>query len=261
MESGQPPHFTWNFDGSRYSRTVCGERLELWQEGGRLRFTPGFKGYVSEFLREGDDLQAIYSRISSDRMMAEAVSHCRGLRITKSGRWESLVCFVCSINNNIPRIRKMVQSLMSEGEVLPPEELLRKDLSRLRLGYRQKFLEGCAERALCGELDAARRMAYGDAFCALQEFPGVGPKVADCVLLFGFGFLEAFPVDVWVSRAMLELYGVKRQKEARAKARALWHPFEGYAQQYLFYAARKKAGRCEKRCGCGTPSLDGRAPL
>lgn len=247
MESGQPPNFIWNFDGKRYSRKVNAENLELWQDGtGKLHFTEGFDGYIHDFLRLDDDLIEIYSQIATDETMRAAISSCRGLRVTKSDPWETLVCFVCSINNNIPRIRKMVQSLMHEGEVMRPDEMLSEDLSGKRLGYREKYLRGCAEKVMGYELEKINSMGYGEAFLALQEFPGVGPKVADCVLLFGYGFMEAFPVDVWIARQMRELYCAKNAKEARVIANKKWGAYAGYAQQFLFHAARRQAGRCEK---------------
>ena len=241
MESGQPPHFIWNREGEKYWRFAEGERLELWSENGRLACTPGFEEYVHGFLRLGDDLPAIHRAISTDERMACAVKHCGGLRITKSDPWEALVCFVCSQNNNIPRIRKMVQSLMRDGEVMTPEEMARADLSASRLGYREKFLRGCAAMAPSYDFDALARMPYADAHAAIIEFPGVGPKVADCTLLFGLGFLEAFPVDVWVSRVMGALYGAKDTRDARRIAEKKWGAYAGYAQQYLFCFGRDGA--------------------
>ncbi|MDD5317702.1 MAG: DNA glycosylase [Candidatus ainarchaeum sp.] len=246
MESGQPPHFTWNCANGRYSRMVGGEKLELWQDSkGRLHFTEGFDEYVHGFLRLDDDLVEIYSQIATDDAMRAAIKSCRGLRVTKSDPWEALVCFVCSVNNNIPRIRKMVQSLMHEGEIMRPVEMLSEDLGKKRLGYREKYLGGCAEKAVDYDLGRIGAMDYGEARLALQEFPGVGPKVADCVLLFGYGFLEAFPVDVWVARQMKRLYCAKNAADARAIAGRKWGDYAGYAQQYLFHAARAGAGRCE----------------
>ena len=238
MESGQPPHFLWDHACGRHTRIINGEKAEIWMEKGRLRFTEGFGDYARELLRLDDDLDAICSKISTDRTMECAVESCAGLRITKSDPWETLVCFVCSINNNIPRIGKMVRSLMVDGEVMPPEEMAAKDLGGLRLGYRDKFLKGCAEKVIGYEFEKIGLMDYGEAWKELQTFPGVGPKVADCVLLFGFGFLEAFPVDVWVAKSMKRLYAAKNERDAREKAALLWGEYAGYAQQYLFQSER-----------------------
>jgi N-glycosylase/DNA lyase len=238
MESGQPPHFIWNKEGSRYWRMVRGERVEVWMEDGRLRCTDGFYEYASRLLRMDDNLEEIYKRIATDDVMERAIASYRGLRITRNDPWETLVCFICSINNNIPRIRRMVQSLMVEGEMMAPEEMRGKDLGRFGVGYRERYLKGCAEFAASCGLDWIKRMDYDAARAELQQLPGVGPKVADCVLLFGFGFLEAFPVDVWIKRAMMRLYNAKSERDIQNKARERWGEYAGYAQQYLYCFAR-----------------------
>ena len=237
MESGQPPHFIWNFDGKKYWRVVEGKRCELWQENGKLHSTD--MAYAKELLRAKDDLPAICRRIGTDPFMHSAIACNKGLRITKSGPWETIVCFICSINNNIPRIRKMVQSLMAEGEVMPPAEMAVADLSKKRLGYREKYLKATAEMAMNCDLRKIGRTGYEDAKQALVEFEGIGPKVADCVLLFGYGFLGAFPVDVWIAREMEKRYGVRGEKAVQELARKKWGGYAGYAQQYIYCSARE----------------------
>ena len=239
MESGQPPHFLWNFDGKKYWRMVEGERCELWQEKGNLHVSEGFEGYAGQLLRRKDDLPAICRKIGTDEFMRSAIKCNRGLRITKNGQWETLVCFICSINNNIPRIRKMAQSLMVDGEVMPPAEMAAADLSKNRLGYREKYLKAAAEMAMNCDLRKISGMKYAKAKEALCVFPGVGPKVADCVLLFGYGFLEAFPVDVWIAREMKRRYGVCGEKAVRGFAKERWGEYAGYAQQYIYCSARE----------------------
>jgi len=240
MESGQPAHFIWNKENNRYWRMVGGEKVEVWMEDGELRFTDGYGDYVGGLLRADDNLKAIYERIGTDDVMKRAIADYAGLRITKNDPWETLVCFICSINNNIPRIRKMVQSLMVGGEIMRPEEMRVKDLSGLRLGYRERYLKECAEFLMSYELDKIGLMEYKRAWIELQKLPGVGPKVADCVLLFGFGFLEAFPVDVWIKRMMARLYGARNEKDTRNVAREKWGEYAGYAQQYLYCFARSR---------------------
>ncbi len=237
MESGQPPHFLWNCHEGRYWRVVGGERCELWQEKERLHSTAGFEGYAGKLLREKDDLAAICRKIDTDRFMHDAIGGHRGLRITKSEPWETIVCFICSINNNIPRIKKMTQALMVEGEVMPPEVMFAADLSGKKLGYREKFLKATAEAAMGYDLRKIGRMKYEKAKEALIEFEGVGPKVADCVLLFGYGVLEAFPVDVWIAREMKRRYSIEGGKKVREFAKKKWGNYAGYAQQYIYCAA------------------------
>jgi N-glycosylase/DNA lyase len=236
MESGQPPQFLWRREGKRYCRCIKGEKCYLWQEG-EVRCTHGHEDYIRELLRADDDLEAIYRDIATDPVMKKAVKKYRGLRITKSDPWETLVSFVCSINNNIPRICRNVQSLMDDGRVLSPGELLEKDLRECRLGFRSKFLKKIAEMMPSYDLEKIGREGYEESKAALMELPGVGDKVSECVLLFGYGYLEAFPVDVWIARAMSTYYGVPR-KNAREYARKKWGSLAGYAQQYLYLTIR-----------------------
>jgi len=239
MESGQPPHFTWNSENGRYWRMLGGRKWEIWQENGRVHCTHGFEKRTRELLRLDDDLKKIYRRLCTDAIMREAIAKFRGLRITRNDPWETLVCFILSQNANIPRIRRMVQSLMINGEIAPPKILARKNLAVCKLGYRCDYLQQSAELASRGTLKRIGRMPYEEARAALLQFPGVGPKVADCVLLFGFGFLEAFPVDVWVMRVMRR-WGAKNERDAHEIAKDRWGKCAGYAQQYLYMLARTK---------------------
>jgi N-glycosylase/DNA lyase len=238
LRSGQPSHFLWTKEGDRYYRWIGGERCEIWVEDGTLRQTEGFEAYVQTFLRTSDDLEKVYEHLAPDPILRDAISSQRGLRLTLNDPWETMLCFLCSIHNNLPRIRRNVQSLMPEGRTLSPEELLRTDLGPMRLGFRERYLREAAERAVGLDLDSLGREGYEETKEALLEFPGVGPKVADCILLFGYGFLEAFPVDVWIQRAM-EAYYRKRPWEIGDFARERWGKYAGYAGQYLYGHARE----------------------
>lgn len=237
MESGQPPQFIWRKEGDKYLRYIEGEKCYLWQ-GKRLHYTPEFKDYVEEFLRVKDDLEDIYSAIATDAAMRETIRRYRGLRITKNDPWETLLSFICSINNNISRICRNVQSLMQDGRMLSPEEILCTDLKQCRLGFREDYLIRIVEMMPSYDLDRIGKMSYEEAKATLMELPGVGDKVSECVLLFGYGFLEAFPVDVWISRAMEAYYGVRGWNNIREFAKKKWGPLAGYAQQYIYCAIR-----------------------
>ncbi|MFH1773891.1 MAG: DNA glycosylase [Methanobacteriota archaeon] len=237
MESGQPPNFIWSKDGDKYFRYIGGEKCYIWEDNG-LRCTEGFEDYVLKLLRGSDDLNAVYKKISTDAVTKQAIKKYSGLRVTLSDPWETLVCFICSVNNNIPRIRRNVQSLMREGRVLTPEEILRADLSRCCLGFREKFLRETAELALSYDLEKIGKTDYKTAKQVLMELPGVGAKVADCALLYGYGVLQAFPIDVWIQRAMEKYYRKKKPAEIRKFAEERWGSCAGYANTYLYAAVR-----------------------
>ena len=183
----------------------------------------------------------------------------RGLRIVKMDEWECLVSFMLATYANIPRISKMIETLSTRfGERIADDTSAFPNIARLRkasdqelrrcgLGYRAEYV-----RAVCEELEEAdlarmRRLGSEQLRRELKSLPGVGDKVADCVSLFGFGRLEAFPIDVWMERALGRLYGQKGSYERlRRFAAERFGPYAGYAQEYLYLNERRYAssGAC-----------------
>ncbi len=172
--------------------------------------------------------------------MEDALGAGRGIRILRQDPWEALATFILTQNNNIPRIRGIVARLCAAcGNRFPePEDLLRigtEGLYALGCGFRAKYLADAAEKVLSGEVSFDRisaAEAYGEAEEQLTAICGVGPKVAACALLFGFGRTDAFPVDVWMKRALAERFPEGFDASALG-------PWAGYAQQCLFFAERK----------------------
>ncbi len=211
------------------------------------------------------DLDRDYGKIKaglSGEEIQKAAEYGYGIRILRQEFWESLISFIISQNNNIPRIKSCIESLASNfGEkiceyrgktyyALPDAERLAElsaeDLAPCRLGYRAPYLIKTARKVLeDGGEDAAQTKlracgCFEEAEEVLREYPGVGPKVASCVALFGLGFLDAFPIDVWMRRVMHRLYGIA-ENDIRAMseyARANFGEYGGIAQQYLFYYIR-----------------------
>ena len=209
------------------------------------------------------DYGAIKETLSaSDEVMAKAICGGEGIRILKQELWETMVSFIISQNNNIPRIKGCIEKLARlfgepAGEyggveyynVPSPEimaELNAEDLAPVRLGYRAPYLVETAKQVVAkGGIDAvaAELAAAGtpeEACEYLRGFQGVGPKVASCIALFGLGRLEAFPIDVWVRRVMNRLYGIDEKDIKGMNAYAAEHfgVNGGIAQQYLFYYIR-----------------------
>ena len=192
-----------------------------------------------------------------------------GLRVLNQPAWEALVCFILSANNNVSRIRSLTDALSRRygaahvtrrGTLygFPTPEALANapeaELRALRVGYRAPFLIGAARRVLEGfPLEELCRMPYEDAHAALTTLPGVGDKVADCVLLFGCGHASAFPVDVWVDRLLRDWFGVScKSRAAMAReARARLGENAGIMQQFLFHAARTGAIALESGAAAG----------
>ncbi len=211
------------------------------------------------------DLERDYAKIKSGlkgEQIQKAVEYGYGIRILKQDFWETLLSFIISQNNNIPRIKGCIEALtrrcgtkigtykgkdyyaMPEPEVLAgmtPDEL-----AECRLGYRGPYLIKTAQKvlekggALAAEKELRNCETFEEAQAALREYPGVGPKVASCTALFGLGFPDAFPIDVWMRRVMHRLYGMD-EKDVRGMedfAKKNFAPYGGIAQQYLFYYIR-----------------------
>lgn len=217
------------------------------------------RGQVAAYLRAGDDIRRIQSWLAKDHVLAEGMKEVRGLRIVKMDEWECLVSYVLATYANIPRITKMIETLSVRygDEILdgvhafPAHaqlcEVPTAELTRCGFGYRADYLHRLCKMIDDDRIRDMRRMPYPELREELKELPGVGDKVADCVSLFGFGKLEAFPIDVWIERALARLY--KRRgsySKLRAFAESRFGPYAGYAQEYLYYNERLRApeGAC-----------------
>ncbi len=264
-ECGQA--FRWTRDGDYYYCVVGSRILKVRQKGRKLfaSLHPG-TGYLSvlqavgDIFRFDDNVEEILSELSRDRLIRSSLSGHRGLRLIRQDPWECLVSYLCSINSNIPRIRGDVERLSARyGEEIvfdgrtfhtfPSIDALanaeEEELRSMKVGFRAKYIVSAARKVRDEKVDlmSFRKMDYGDAFAELCTYFGIGPKVADCVLLFSMDKLEAFPVDRWVRRGVEILYfGGKRmtEKQVREWSREHFGRYAGYAQEYLFYGARLK---------------------
>jgi len=216
-------------------------------------------GMVLEYLRGGDDINAIQAVLSKDPVLSSGLARFIGLRIVKMPPWECIVSFVLATNSNIKRITRMINSIaegygenIAEGMyAFPSVEGLRnatiEDLSGRGLGYRATYLHALCQTVDESTISRMERMAYEDLRNELKKLPGIGDKVADCISLFGFGHLGSFPIDVWVEKALGRLYGVTGSYPVlRRFATERFGAFAGYAQEYLFLNERSLApdGAC-----------------
>ena len=218
---------------------------------------------LSSYFRLDDDLEAIYQEITKDPRVASMVGQYRGLRLLRVEPWECLISFICSANSNMPRIHANMESMSVEfgasvtldgttRYVFPePARLAEAGESALRtlgLGFRAPYVARAARAVAEGELEleALRHTPYLEAKARLVELPGIGPKIADCVLLHSLDKAEAFPIDVWVRRALVEWYfpGGKAppDRDMLQWAQAYFSPHAGYAQLYLFHGRRLHRG-------------------
>jgi N-glycosylase/DNA lyase len=226
-----------------------------WLHGDAVPGRPDLRRRVSAYLRTGDDIGRVHAGLSEDPVMARGLEAVQGLRIVKMDEWECLISYVLATFANIPRIAGMIERLATRyGDPIdgrthgfPDSEHLRaasaSELRSCGLGYRAEYIASICKAVDRHRLAEMRRMSDPDLRDALLGLPGVGNKVADCVSLFGFGRLTAFPIDVWVERALARLYGVRGPYDTlRDFAEERFGEYAGYAQEYLFYNERVLSG-------------------
>ena len=210
-----------------------------------------FEGFWRGYLDLDRDYGAIRAAFARDPRLAPCVAFAPGIRVLRQPAFEALIAFIVSQNNNVPRIKGILARLCALfGEPLPggarafptPDRLAacgEADLAPLRSGWRAGYILDAAQQVAAGTMDlqAVAAMPMADARRALTRIRGVGPKVAECVLLYGMGRLEAFPMDVWMKRAMARLFPEEKGNLPES-APAIFGPFAGIAQQYIFHYCR-----------------------
>lgn len=267
LESGQV--FRWSPRGHCWEGVLGTHWIRLWQTENRLHAetaTPSEPwDSLLHFLGTTQDLAAIRSTFPDDAPMRDALAACPGLRLLRQDPWECLASFILSSTKQIVQIRQCVSLLcerFGQSVPVPPgippaysfptaarlAEAEDQELRECKLGFRARYLGGTARRIARGGpvLEDVAGLPTAEGRRLMMEFPGVGRKIADCVLLFAYGRQDAFPVDVWVHRALRQLYFPNRRPSPQMLERfAATHfgPFAGYAQQYLFHYVRTHLGR------------------
>ncbi len=242
-----------NFE-HRVDGVALGRNVSFAERGGELYIRSGeedFHELWESYLALDTDYCTIDKKIvealpAADRAhMQLAVDTGRGIRILRQDPWEALCSFIISQNNNIPRIKKIIAAMSEKyGKDLggvysfpTPESLFNageEEIFALRTGFRAKYIYDAAKKVHTGELslsEVASKESYGDAADMLMSVSGVGPKVAACTLLFGFGRTDAFPVDVWIKKVI-------EKRFPSGLDHTVFGDAAGIAQQYLFYYER-----------------------
>jgi len=244
LDNGQS--FRWSGDDKNFIGIAHGRQLQLNlnYEGLTLKNTSveEFDAIWKDYFDLGRSYDELRQHYSIDKTLVNAMDYSPGLRIMKQDPWETLISFILSQNSNIPRIKGMVARLCEGfGKALPcggfafpeAEALVDANLDEVKTGYRADYIKDAARRAADGRLDFKKlsKASSEELKTALLEIHGVGPKVADCVMLFGFGRVERFPLDVWMKRVMAEYYPNGFPESLADTA--------GIAQQFLFNYIRK----------------------
>ncbi len=264
LNSGQA--FRWTAAGEGWSGVIGRRWVRLQLAAGAITAETALPVadwiWLASYLQLDANWAEITGTFPNDAPMAAAVRACRGLRLLRQDPWECLATFILSSTKQIVQIRQIVAILCARyGEVLPAPgnhpaarsfpsapvvaALTETDLRACRMGFRAPSLLGAARAVASGELDlgALAGRPTSEARERLMRLRGVGRKIADCALLFAYGRQDAFPVDVWVMRALRELYFSRREvnlERLREFAATHFGPYAGYAQQYLFHYRRMR---------------------
>ncbi len=252
--------FHWVREGAGWLGAVGEVAVYVEQRGEMIVVPAGLEEMAARYFALDHPLEEICATFPGDPAMAEAARFCQGMRIVRQPAWECVATFITSSMKQVAHIAQISHMLrrrygvrleIGGREVFAyptPEALARlseADLRTCALGFRAKNLLGAARMVAEGAVDLAHVATLDDAAARAElcRLPGVGAKVANCALLFGFGRVRAFPIDVWIERVLRELYFKRKRKVTAERLREFsaeyFGPFGGYAQQYLFHYARK----------------------
>jgi N-glycosylase/DNA lyase len=265
--------FHWEKSGNGFVGAIGDQAVYLEQGGNALRFAGAGATAIADYLSLDHPLADICRSFPSDAAMIGARDFCRGLRIIRQPRWECLATFICSSMKQVAHIRQISLALRkrfgdekkiggTQVYAFPGAARLarstEKQLRECALGYRAKNVLATARLVAKGgaDLDAWSKLPDDELRARLCALPGVGVKVANCVMLFAYGRLRAFPIDVWIERVLRQQYFPRRRKVSAQELRAFCDEYfgehGGYAQQYLFHHARtgRRAGKPKAPPGC-----------
>jgi N-glycosylase/DNA lyase len=241
--------FRWHkhHDGFWYG-FISNKIVKLGQKGNYLYYDGAAgRSDIIKYFNLNDDYKKIIRSISRDALIKKAIKKYNGLRIIKQDPFECLMTYILSSQNNIPRINKMVneisrrfgKKIVFEGreyhafpKLADLKGCCRDDIKACKLGFRDRFLDDAVSKLWNKEVSLKKiaDLPYEEAKEELLKIIGVGNKVADCVLLFGFNKYEAFPVDRWILRAMEKYY--------KGKDGSYFGKYAGYAQEFLYLFIR-----------------------
>ncbi|MEK6967349.1 MAG: DNA glycosylase [Nanoarchaeota archaeon] len=252
LESGQI--FLYTKINGWYLITAKNKLFKIRQNGNKMEFDGADKKFITNFFALDEPYEKILSAIDKDEIISAAIENHYGLRIMRQDPWECAVSFVLSQNSNIPRITKNISSLCNEhgkelrlgnqtayAIPLPKEIANSRKLSSMSLGYRESYLRELAKKTNTEKLRKLEKLSFEQALEKITELPGIGDKVGQCILLFSLGQHSAFPVDVWIERAMKQFYNLDSgltSKHIQTLGRTYYGKYAGYAQQFIYHYSR-----------------------
>ncbi|MGC8516632.1 MAG: DNA-3-methyladenine glycosylase family protein [Candidatus Acidifodinimicrobium sp.] len=255
LSAGQT--FSWFKSDGKWVRLVGYPIVVTEVDSSTLEIEGAGEREVRRLLGLNDNIERINNEINKDDFISEAIKKSTGLRVVEDGVWPSTLSFVLSIQSNINLIKKRIQALSriygerievngKEMYTFPsPRGISDRPglLSEAKLGFRSKFVLAAAKHF--SETNMGGEMGEEEIVKHLLSIHGVGPKVLDCVMLYGLHRLSYFPIDVWIERALKEKYSnligsLKSYKKINEKMREYFGEFAGYAQLYIYDSFRRK---------------------
>lgn len=247
--------FRWKHKGAGFEGVALGRYIYAEQDGSTITLTGADENSGADFIRYFDlerDYGAIKEFYAHDKFLKQGMEYAGGIRVLRQPPFETLISFIISAFNNVGRISGIIAKICERyGKPLgdgffdfPTPEALAVlpncDLTACGTGYRASYIAETARMVRDGfDLEALKKMPYTEARKELVKFPGVGPKVADCVALYSLGFTQAFPADVWMKRVLCGIYGFHGgDKKLLEFVDNKFGINAGLAQQYLFHYAR-----------------------
>ncbi|MEN6610352.1 MAG: DNA glycosylase [Methanoregulaceae archaeon] len=253
--------FRWNLREGWWYGVVGDHVFKIRQDGQILTYKGADEKFVRDYFQLDLDLLKIVDSFDRDPFIHTAVERCEGLRLVRQPKWECTVSYICATNSNIPMIRKRIELLARalgkkiefEGKTyygFPKPDTIADccstTLTECKMGYRASYIldTSCKLAQMKNWEHGISVSLYEVARSSLMQLKGIGPKAADCILLFAFQKFEAFPVDVWIRRIMQEQYlndtqdpgNYCRDDTIQKFAREHFGPYCGYAQEYLYGA-------------------------
>lgn len=251
--------FRWTADDKGYVGIAGGRACRI--RDGRLECPEEDNAFWRSYFCLDMDYSAMKAfLLEQDPALEPCLDYGQGLRILRQDLWETVISFILSANNNIPRIKKMIEGLCKKfGEPIVFEDkilysfpstkclagLKCSDLASLKLGYRDRYvMDAAVFMASHADSIAWQQLSAEEARQTLMQIKGVGRKVADCILLFALGCYDVFPQDVWIRRIMGQVYQTP-ERSTQEFAQQKYGYYRGFAQQYLFYYYRNHAGKIQ----------------
>ncbi len=253
LGSGQ--FFTYDKDGEWYYITTPHTVFKVRQAKNKIHYDNLPENELRIFLGLAVPYPDIIQKLQKDKVLQKYIASCRGLRVMRLDPWQCTVSFVCSSASNIPKIRRSLLLLSQEYgkkkqydgkhfSLFPEHGSLGKKLKDARVGFRAPFL-AALNTIPTSFFTSLTLMPYNEAKQHLCSMQGIGEKIADCILLFAYNKWEAFPVDVWIQRAINQCYFAGKEKairDMRQHALKIFPHYPGYAQQFLYHGFRIQAG-------------------